>query len=977
MSARAATLDDSRAVTSEHRRAANHTVTIVPHTHWDREWYQPFSVFQARLVETVDQVLDLLDEDPEFTHFMLDGQAVVLDDYLAVRPEAEGRISEFVRSGRLAIGPWYTLPDEFLSSPEALVRNLLIGGSTCRRFGEPMPVVYTPDSFGHVSQLPRLAHGFGFDSLVFERGVGNEGEQIGGEFRWSSADGKSSVLAVHLLTTYSSAAGIGYRDWSRYDGFDPHRAVAHAKKALYGGSERIGMEGWLDESLGRIQGGSSAYATGSNLLLLNGSDHLPPQKDLPKVIELLNEHIEGASFRLGRLREYIDGVLLEAGERDDSAGKLREFQGEFRGSRYHHVLSGVFSARIYLKQANHTAQQAVERYAEPLSVRAYLAGAPYPDSVLDWAWKELLRNHCHDSICGCSIDQVHDEMMPRFAGVMAGSRNLGRKALAHLTGGHWEVAPAPLIGDRLSPPMAGDRIAEDPAFLTVFNPHPRPWRGVLEALLPLPAGKRPPALLDSSGGTVWAELEHLQAPVPGDARKSEAQMRVRWLAELAPLSVTSYELSDVRSGEEQRRANGPSGGVIAGGVIAGDDTLENDRLLLECRPTGLVLTHKASGARMNVKLTLEDVADAGDEYDFSPLAGDEPLVKELHGLSLVGHATGAQSAEALSPESLSGALRISGELLLPERLSEDRLGREGRARAPFTVSARLEAGDPFVRLDVKLENGSQDHRLQLVAHCDIADDKVAVEGHFDVLERPIALPKAKGWFQTPSGTDHQRRFLAVGDGRRGLAILNAGLPEYSAQSTPDGTRLAVTLLRSVGWLSRNDLVSRPEGAGPALPTPGAQCLGEHNFELALMPFGGAWDEAGVPATADRFTAHPLVEATAAPASEHPAGHRPANDRPRHDDGAWLELPEGLLLSAVKKAATSNALIVRFWNPGKSRVDGPLRLARAPARVELVDFDEKTRRELRPTGEHLAEIPLSLDPKEIVSLAITFGGEAVR
>jgi mannosylglycerate hydrolase len=961
-------------------------VTVVPHTHWDREWYQPFAVFRARLVETVDQVLDLLDDDPAFSHFMLDGQAVVLDDYLALRPEAEERIRGFVTSGRLAIGPWYTLADEFLSSPEALVRNLLIGGAVCRRFGEPMPVVYTPDSFGHISQLPLLAHGFGFDSLVFERGVGDEGEEIGGEFRWLTADGANSVLAVHLLTTYSSAAGIGYRDWTRYEGFDPERAVAHARKALFGGSQRIGMESWLDESLGRIPGGSSAYASGSNLLLLNGSDHLPPQTDLPEVIEVLNQRIDDARFRLGRLREYVDGVRVGAGE-------LREFRGEFRGSRYHHVLSGVFSARLYLKQANHAAQQGLERYAEPLSALAHACGAPYPDAVLEGAWKEVLRNHCHDSICGCSIDAVHDEMMPRFAGVAASSRYLARKALAHLSGGHWEVAPAPLIEGRLSPPQAPDGPAER-ASLTVFNPHPRRWRGMLEALLPLPPGARPDAVTDRSGGPLPAEVELLEKQAPGDARATEMQARVRWLAELEPLSVSSFRLvsaaaadsgasgATTRDGQEPVIATGDTeDSVVATGdmhdppagagtrasaarvrnsgasepagqvaVTRSGTSLENEFLRLEATAEGLLLEHKGSGRRVRARLSLEDEGDAGDEYDFSPVAGEPSLALELASFQPEegsGRANGGL---------LAAALGAAGEMHLPAGLSSDRRRREGSVPLPFRLRLSLAAGDPFVGLDLRLENRSLDHRLRLRVDTDVVSEKVAVEGHFDVLERPLALPSAEGWFQKPSGSNHQRRFLAVGDGKRGLALFNAGLPEYAAETRPGGVSLRVTLLRSVGWLSRNDLTSRPQGAGPALPTPGAQCLGTHRFELAVMPFAGEWDDAGVPAAADRFATPPLIDATRGDASGE----------------ARLELPEGLLLSALKRAEAGGSLVVRLWNPGRRTVEGALRLGGEPSAVDLVDLNESVRRVLEPR----AEIPLSVTAKEVVSLAIRFGGEAM-
>ena len=138
-----------------------HTLHVVPHTHWDREWYQPFQTFRIRLVHLMDRLLDTLARDPAYTHFMLDGQTIVLEDYIQVRPERRAELEAHVRSGRLSIGPWHVLPDEFLVAPESLVRNLLLGDRLCRQFGAKMPVGYIPDPFGHVGQMPQILAGFG------------------------------------------------------------------------------------------------------------------------------------------------------------------------------------------------------------------------------------------------------------------------------------------------------------------------------------------------------------------------------------------------------------------------------------------------------------------------------------------------------------------------------------------------------------------------------------------------------------------------------------------------------------------------------------------------------------------------------------------------------------------------------------------------------------------------------------------------
>ncbi len=195
---------------------------VVPHTHWDREWYVPFEVFRLRLGAVVDDVLDVLERDDAFTSFTLDGQAIVLEDYVELRPEQEERLRALLAAGRLEVGPSYVLPDELLVGGESLVRNLLLGRRVCRRFGvEPSAAGYHPDSFGHPAQLPQLLAGFGIETFLFSRGLGDQLDELGVIFRWHA--GGAEVVACQMLPHYDNfarlvAADIGpalrrYRDY--------------------------------------------------------------------------------------------------------------------------------------------------------------------------------------------------------------------------------------------------------------------------------------------------------------------------------------------------------------------------------------------------------------------------------------------------------------------------------------------------------------------------------------------------------------------------------------------------------------------------------------------------------------------------------------------------------------------------------------------------------------------------------------------
>jgi alpha-mannosidase len=346
---------------------------VVPHTHWDREWYLPFEAFRLRLGATLDDVLDTLERDESFSSFTLDGQAIVLEDYVDVRPDNEARLRALLAAGRLEIGPWYVLADELLVGGEALVRNLLRGRRVCRRFGrEATSAGYAPDSFGHPAQLPQLLAGFGLRTFLFSRGLGDEYDDLGVIFRWRAAG--REVIASQFLPHYDNFARL-----------------ASAKEA----ARRI-------ERIVDRFGASLERAGCDTVLLANGSDHLPVQPELPEWCRELQAEL-GAPVQIGRYSDF-----------EPPAEDLPAFEGELVGGRLQNVLRGVNSARIYLKQANERAERRLLDAETAAALRSLRDAGPFPHADVRLAWRDLLRNHPHDSICGCSCDEVHRDMLVRY-----------------------------------------------------------------------------------------------------------------------------------------------------------------------------------------------------------------------------------------------------------------------------------------------------------------------------------------------------------------------------------------------------------------------------------------------------------------------------------------------------------------------------------------------------------------------------------
>ena len=386
---------------------------IVSHTHWDREWYRTFQAFRARLVDTIDQVLELIERDPGF-YFLLDGQTVVLEDYLEIRPERREALAAACSAGRLAIGPWYVQPDSLLPSGEAHVRNLLEGRRSGSTIGKVSAVAYTPDSFGHPAQFPQLLRGFGLEPFVYWRGNDSEIDTLPAEYLWEAPDG-SSVLAHHLSEGYFAACGLPA---------DPNAAA---------------------DFLAGLARTLAARTRNECVVLMNGTDHALP-----------DAHVGAAAEALAR----TSGWVVQRGLLEDLACALSRaaprFRGELTGARTANLLPGVWSTRTPLKLRNRRAETLLEGWAEPWSALGRVFGTPDERPALRLAWRALLQNQAHDSICGCSLDRVHQQMQARYDTAEELAQQTTTRVLERLAG----------LGPKRRTP-AGDQFD-----VAVFNPSP-------------------------------------------------------------------------------------------------------------------------------------------------------------------------------------------------------------------------------------------------------------------------------------------------------------------------------------------------------------------------------------------------------------------------------------------------------------------------------------------------------------------------
>jgi alpha-mannosidase/mannosylglycerate hydrolase len=374
------------------------TIYVVPHTHWDREWYSRFEDYRARLVRMVGKLLDLMERD-ERSAFTFDGHTIWAEDHLAVRPEDRPRIERLVRSGRLLVGPWYVLADYLLVSGESIVRNFQEGLRVSGELGRAMRVCYVADPFGHPAQMPQIVRGFGYRSYVFARGVGDEGEELGSEFQWEAPSG-DRVIASHQVAHYDNALPLV--------GEGDETAAALADRV-----RRV---------LPRLMRATVPYAQGNALLFMVGTDHTEPYERLPEAVAAIGAVQPASAARIAGLEAF--GASLPA----SPPGVL---SGEMVAGKYRPILRGVNSTRVWIKQANVECERLLLERCEPLDA---LAGGIARDRIRS-LWRTLLENHPHDSICGCGIDDVHDlDMPPRFDRVRREGGAIAAELAARLAG---------------------------------------------------------------------------------------------------------------------------------------------------------------------------------------------------------------------------------------------------------------------------------------------------------------------------------------------------------------------------------------------------------------------------------------------------------------------------------------------------------------------------------------------------------------
>lgn len=899
-------------------------IYFIQSSHWDREWFMTFQDYRFRLVGIMDRLLDRIASGRMAGPFTADGQTVLLEDYLEARPFRREEVVEALRRGDIVGGPWYVLPDQFLVSGESLIRNIRLGRERIRLLGAPPSNAgFVGDIFGHISQLPQIFTGFGIECVYLWRGTNLTNTR---HFIWQGADGTE-------IPSYRFGP-FGYGDFAH--------DVRHADTPRHQFDPETAREDFL-----RFLEKEARYTSIDPILIFDGWDHLEPEYILhdliPKWIDPDKYEIRFASFD-----EYQQEVLNQTSRIEHRlSGELREPGSNPNEIDTQWLIPGVLSSRVTLKLENHECETLLCHWAEPFHLFAEsLLPVGHLEELLALAWEYLLKNHPHDSLCGCSIDAVHQDMIYRFAQC--------RRIAERIT---TESLEAIARNVDMEIPDGGLRVV-------VFNPIASERQGVVELNLELPVdwpyfqefykfeAKSGFRVFDEQGRDVpYQRLTQRTSRQRFRSRPERLAEGYRTFGVQIAMELNipafGYRTLSIKPEKLDMPTRYPSG---VGTIARDHNQLENEFLRVDIAPNGTVsLLHKETGRVYTDLFALEDSADIGDGWYHGVAQNDE-----------VYHSTSCHADVAVTQNGGELAtIRIRHHMLIPESFDFHELVRSPKI-IPCIVENHLtlRRGQPFLAVRTVVHNSASDHRLRMLFPTDLKTESFWTDSLFDSVERRVALRSDNHLLrELEVETKPQRSWIATSDGEQGIAVVASGLLESTVREL-DRRPIALTLLRSTRKTVYTD--GEPDGlllgetieyrtriipfAGPL----NFHTLTRHGQELAAGLRMVSISEADIPVGAPRPTLPPVAE--------------------------FLRVEGPVITTSCRVVCGTSE--IRLYNPKTEAVVAKIDFSRNPAMknppkvLHLVNLESKRSGEIITGRDGVFEVPMGAG--KIVTLSFESG-----
>ncbi|WP_299132478.1 mannosylglycerate hydrolase [uncultured Vibrio sp.] len=850
-------------------------VHITPHMHWDREWYFTTEESRILLVNNMEEIMNRLESDPEYKYYVLDGQTAVLEDYFAIKPENTERVKALVEAGKLIIGPWYSQTDTMQVSGESIVRNMMYGIRDCMKFGDAMKIGYLPDSFSMSSQLPMIYNGFDITRAMFWRGCSERHGTNKTEFLWQSNDG-SEVTAQVLPLGYA----IG----------------------KYLPQDEEGLRARLDKYFPVLEKPSVT----KDILLPNGHDQMPIQKDIFEVMDKLREIYPDREFSMSRYEEVFEKV-------EAARDQLDTIKGEFNDGKYMRVHRTISSTRMDIKLIHAEIENKIVNILEPLASIAWTLGFEYHHGLIEKMWKESMKNHAHDSIGCCCSDKVHAEILNRYILADDMATNLihfyKRKIVDHMPD---REGCDKLAMFNLSPyereEVVNTTITIRAQEFSIFDENENPVEYFIQDKRQIDPGKVDRQIVHYGNYDPFMEFDiQIKRTVPAMG--------------FTTLHIQGNEKGAVKVAEQK------------------DYLLENEYYRINVNDNGtLTIFDKETEQVFDQVLRLEDGSDDGDEYDYSPSRQEWLLYSDEFPVETSIDHQGFQSVANI-------AFRMNVPANLAER--EERTGQNGFVEAQCQVV--LKQGSRRIEVRMELDNQADDHRVRVLVPTPFVSETVVADNQFGCITRPtndpaMAVWEEEKWKEAPVPVYQLMNFAALENGKAGMAIMSNGLREFeviASQGDENRDTFALTLFRGIGVLGKEELLLRPgRPSGIKIPTPDSQVRGKLVCEFTLCGFSGNHIDANIMAQArDNVT---QIECY----NKIPYNAMKLNVGEQNLPMSFSLLSKqqaGAVLSVLKKAEDEDALIMRVYNPAEAgSVSDSISFTQSVSSWKETSMDERVR-----------------------------------
>lgn len=917
----------------------NKVFHVISNTHWDREWRFSFQRNRQMLVDMIDAVVEILESEPKYKAFHLDSQSIVLRDYLEIKPGNRSCIQKLIEEKKLLVGPWYILPEEFQVGGENLIRNLLLGHKTSKEYGRVSKIGYSPFSWGQISQLPQLYKEFGIDLIMFYRGI-NSIDSPKAEFLWEGADGTKAISSrfstmprynfyFYIYRTVIHNEGFADVEYNWERGGTPfHFADAQQMEedffilspidSYYAENVEPSVKAIVEKQVNDF--------TTPHVIWMEGHDSSGPNVKTVRIIDDIRKKFPGMDVRHSTLEDYAKEVFSSV-----DIEKLKKVYGERRSSQYDLRSGNMYgyttSARMYLKQMNFDAERWLQFYAEPFNVFSGLLGRDIKDRYIDYAWEMIIQNSAHDSIGGCSLDSIHDDMVNRYKQSIEVSKGVFERSIKHIV----KQINTSSFEKKLE---TGNEI-----YLVVINPNNSIRGEIVEAFVDIPKSldKGGIKIVSGDGKEAAFQLISRKSVQPVLEQMIDRPMyfdMIRYHVYLSTKNIPQfgYKTLKVISTEEKKS-------VVKS--AAKKNELENEYLKISVNKNGTFnLIEKSSGKVYKNLGWLYDEGEKGHAWVNTPA---EPVVTTIKDQPKISFETFGL---------LRKTIKVSHILTLRLNLTERKKKNGKKSKVAADIYLTLDENSKHVEIKIDVENTVESHRLRIMFPTSLEAKYSYGEGQFDVVKRNLERPDTKNWVEQPMYDFPMHQFIDITDDRHGLAVFANGLKEYEVLDDRQKT-LAITLIRSF------ENVIAPSSRQDFSAQKGSQCLGKQSYSIAIYPHKENWISGNVYNEAMNFS-NPLRIAQIGSSK----GSLPVELSLMKFSSPQLQF------SALKKSESEDgSAILRVYNPTNKTLESKIEFMNKLTSIQKVTLEEIFEEGIEKSDDN--SFTVLIKPKKINTYKIFF------